>query len=278
MDSLLHFSCASLQRVFGESLHAHASVHRIVYGVSTRVSHMYHHFNCPYYHLHGVVACTRHLYDLKNLDPLSFSLWLIACYSDFFYATFPDYFLSILPHAGTLLSMTALFFFMQLLSLLWGFLSIALSVMCTRAVQHLDHSNILASLSVYWLSDAQESQHITPESAVSTAEFAGSVASVVLGSAVLYIHTCVCVGMCISMQMRVCVCIQIHTYIYIYIYICIYIYILHVYLYQYLYQYLYLYLYPYLFLSQSNVHAQMSTCTCIYIFIYTCTCVHVYMY
>ena len=91
-----------------------------------------------------------HVYDLKRMDPLSCSLWFIACYSDLFYATIPDYILRIVPHSGTLLSMCALFFFTQALALLWGFLSIALSVMCTRAVQQLDKCDLLVALSIPW--------------------------------------------------------------------------------------------------------------------------------
>jgi hypothetical protein len=82
------------------------------------------------------------------MDPLSCSLWFIACYSDLFYAKIPDYILRIVPHSGTLLSMCALFFFMQVVALLWGFLSIALSIMCTRAVQHLDKCDLLVALSI----------------------------------------------------------------------------------------------------------------------------------
>jgi hypothetical protein len=89
-----------------------------------------------------------HVYDLKRMDPLSCSLWFIACYSDLFYAKTPDYILRNVPHSGTLLSMCALFFFMQAVALLWGFLSIALSIMCTRAVQHLDKCDLLVALSI----------------------------------------------------------------------------------------------------------------------------------
>ena len=62
-----------------------------------------------------------HLYDLKRTDALSFSLWFIACYSDWFYAKIPDYILRVVPHSGTLLSMAALYLFMQAVALLWAF-------------------------------------------------------------------------------------------------------------------------------------------------------------
>ena len=95
-----------------------------------------------------------HLYDLKRMDPLSFSLWFIACYSDWFYAVIPDYLLRVVPHSGTLLSMLALYFFTQAQALLWAFLSIAVSIMCTRAVQFIDKCDLLSAVSMHWLPDS----------------------------------------------------------------------------------------------------------------------------
>jgi len=94
----------------------------------------------------STLADDWHLYDLKSMDPLSFSLWFIASYSHFLYAIVPDYLLRTIPHCSSLVSMIALFFFTQALALLWGFLSIALSIMCTRSVQHLDKFDILAAV------------------------------------------------------------------------------------------------------------------------------------
>ena len=110
-----------------------------------------------------------HLYDLKRMDPLSFSLWFIACYSDWFYAVIPDYLLRVVPHSGTLLSMLALYFFTQAQALLWAFLSIAVSIMCTRAVQFIDKCNLLSAVSMHWLPDSV----IGADNSATAADFAG---------------------------------------------------------------------------------------------------------
>jgi len=110
-----------------------------------------------------------HLYNLKRMDPLSFSLWFIACYSDCFYAKIPDYILRVVPHSGTLLSMTALYFFTQAVALLWAFLSIAVSIMCIRAVQYIDGCDLLSALSMHWLPETA----LSARASTTATDFAG---------------------------------------------------------------------------------------------------------
>uniref|UniRef100_A0A7S4NLK8 Fungal lipase-type domain-containing protein n=1 Tax=Guillardia theta TaxID=55529 RepID=A0A7S4NLK8_GUITH len=83
-----------------------------------------------------------HFYALKEGDIVSLFLWLVSQTFHVLYVTLPDYFILHIPNFGSVISLVALYVFTQALALLWGFVAVAVSVMCTRFVLWLDKCEV----------------------------------------------------------------------------------------------------------------------------------------
>ncbi|EKX36229.1 hypothetical protein GUITHDRAFT_145913 [Guillardia theta CCMP2712] len=75
----------------------------------------------------------------REFDPISSACWMTAGLFEIFFIRIPDLLCDFLPYCGSVVSGAALYIFAQTLALLWGFLAIAVAVLCTKTVNHIEN-------------------------------------------------------------------------------------------------------------------------------------------